>query len=66
MRLIRKFTGLTAAQRHAYFAALGGWTLDAFDFFIFIVSLSWWVSHCSQSSRPLGPPCAPSSCSATV
>jgi SHS family lactate transporter-like MFS transporter len=39
MRLIRKFTGLTAAQRHAYFAALGGWTLDAFDFFIFIVSL---------------------------
>ena len=39
MRLIRKFTGLTAAQRHAYFAALGGWTFDAFDFFIFIVSL---------------------------
>jgi SHS family lactate transporter-like MFS transporter len=39
MRLIRKFTGLTAAQRHAYFAALGGWTLDAFDFFIFIVAL---------------------------
>ncbi|MGC8517202.1 MAG: MFS transporter [Steroidobacteraceae bacterium] len=39
MRLIRKFTDLTAAQRHAYFAALGGWTLDAFDFFIFIVAL---------------------------
>ncbi len=39
MRLIRNFTQLTRAQRHAYFAALGGWTLDAFDFFIFIVSL---------------------------
>ncbi len=39
MKLIRKFTALTRAQRHAYFAALGGWTLDAFDFFIFIVSL---------------------------
>ena len=39
MQLIRKFTGLTPAQRHAYFAALGGWTLDAFDFFIFIISL---------------------------
>jgi SHS family lactate transporter-like MFS transporter len=39
MRLIRNFAQLTRAQRHAYFAALGGWTLDAFDFFIFIVSL---------------------------
>jgi SHS family lactate transporter-like MFS transporter len=39
MKLIRNFTALTRAQRHAYFAALGGWTLDAFDFFIFIVSL---------------------------
>ena len=39
MKLIDNFTALTRAQRHAYFAALGGWTLDAFDFFIFIVSL---------------------------
>ncbi len=39
MKLIRNFTRLTPAQRHAYFAALGGWTLDAFDFFIFILCL---------------------------
>ncbi len=39
MKGIRSFARLTRAQRHAYFAALGGWTLDAFDFFIFIVSL---------------------------
>ena len=39
MGLIRNFTRLTPPQRHAYFAALGGWTLDAFDFFIFIVTL---------------------------
>ena len=39
MKWIRNFAPLTRAQRHAYFAALGGWTLDAFDFFIFIVSL---------------------------
>ena len=39
MKLIRNFAALTRAQRHAYFAALGGWSLDAFDFFIFIVSL---------------------------
>lgn len=39
MRLVRDFSRLTRSQRHAYFAALGGWSLDAFDFFIFIVSL---------------------------
>ncbi len=39
MKLIRTFARLTPAQRHAYFAALGGWTLDAFDFFIFILCL---------------------------
>ena len=39
MKLFTKFARLTAAQRHAYFAALGGWTLDAFDFFIFILCL---------------------------
>jgi len=37
--LISPFTGLTSAQRHAYFAALGGWSLDAFDFFIFVFCL---------------------------
>ncbi len=39
MKLIRNFTRLTPTQRHAYFAALGGWTLDAFDFFIFVLCL---------------------------
>ena len=39
MKLFAPFAQLTGEQRHAYFAALGGWTLDAFDFFIFIVSL---------------------------
>jgi MFS transporter, SHS family, lactate transporter len=33
------FWRLTRAQRRAYFAALGGWTLDAFDFFIFVFCL---------------------------
>lgn len=39
MRVFTRFARLTGPQRHAYFAALGGWTLDAFDFFIFIVCL---------------------------
>jgi SHS family lactate transporter-like MFS transporter len=30
---------LTSAQRHAFFAALGGWALDAFDFFTFVFCL---------------------------
>ena len=33
------FQMLTRAQLHAYFAALGGWSLDAFDFFIFVFCL---------------------------
>jgi SHS family lactate transporter-like MFS transporter len=33
------FRNLTPAQRRAYFAALGGWSLDAFDFFIFVFCL---------------------------
>jgi SHS family lactate transporter-like MFS transporter len=30
---------LTGAQRHAFFAAFGGWSLDAFDFFLFVFCL---------------------------
>jgi len=33
------FRMLTPRQRRAYFAALGGWSLDAFDFFIFVFCL---------------------------
>ncbi len=33
------FRSLTRAQRNAFLAALSGWSLDAFDFFIFIFSL---------------------------
>jgi len=29
------FAELTGPQRHAFFASLAGWTLDAFDFFLF-------------------------------
>jgi SHS family lactate transporter-like MFS transporter len=30
------FSGLTGPQKHAFFASLAGWSLDAFDFFLFI------------------------------
>src|SRR6202035_3546964 len=30
---------LTGSQRHAFFASLAGWSLDAFDFFIFVFCL---------------------------
>jgi len=33
------FRMLTPTQRRTYFAALGGWSLDAFDFFIFVFCL---------------------------
>jgi SHS family lactate transporter-like MFS transporter len=33
------FRGITGPQLHAYLAALGGWTLDALDFFIFVFCL---------------------------
>jgi MFS transporter, SHS family, lactate transporter len=33
------FRALSSAQRHAFFAALGGWSLDAFDFFTFVFCL---------------------------
>jgi MFS transporter, SHS family, lactate transporter len=38
--VINYFRMLTRPQLHAYLAALGGWSLDAFDFFIFVFSLS--------------------------
>jgi SHS family lactate transporter-like MFS transporter len=34
--VVNPFATLTRPQRTAYFAALGGWALDAFDFFIFV------------------------------
>jgi len=37
--VLSAFRMLTGAQRRAYFAALGGWSLDAFDFFIFVFCL---------------------------
>jgi MFS transporter, SHS family, lactate transporter len=40
MSVINYFRMLTRPQLHAYFAALGGWSLDALDFFIFVISLT--------------------------
>jgi MFS transporter, SHS family, lactate transporter len=37
--MINAFRALTKSQRNAYFASLGGWSLDAFDFFIFVFCL---------------------------
>src|SRR5215472_8541200 len=39
MRIGKPFAELTGAQRHAFFASLGGWALDAFDFFLFVFAL---------------------------
>src|SRR5271166_6593932 len=33
------FAELTSAQRHAFFASLAGWALDAFDFFLFVFAV---------------------------
>jgi SHS family lactate transporter-like MFS transporter len=33
------FSGLTHAQRRAFLASLAGWSLDAFDFFVFVFCL---------------------------
>ncbi len=40
MGVVDNFRQLTRAQRNAYFATLAGWSLDAFDFFIFVFCLS--------------------------
>jgi MFS transporter, SHS family, lactate transporter len=37
--MLSYFRMLTRPQLHAYLAALGGWALDAFDFFIFVFCL---------------------------
>ncbi|HTT43287.1 MAG TPA: MFS transporter [Steroidobacteraceae bacterium] len=37
--MLGAFRMLTPTQRRTYFAALGGWALDAFDFFIFVFCL---------------------------
>jgi MFS transporter, SHS family, lactate transporter len=39
MSLLSNFTELSRAQRHAFLASVGGWALDAFDFFIFVFAL---------------------------
>lgn len=40
MAALAPFRELTSPQRHAFFASLAGWSLDAFDFFIFVLCLS--------------------------
>lgn len=37
--MLDNFRQLSRAQRHTFFASLGGWSLDAFDFFIFVFAL---------------------------
>jgi len=39
MGILDPFRGLNRSQRHAFTAALAGWSLDAFDFFIFVFAL---------------------------
>ena len=36
---VQRFAALTPRQKHAFTASLLGWTLDAFDFFLFIFSI---------------------------
>src|ERR1700761_5517017 len=40
MALLGPFNQLTSPQRHTFLASLAGWSLDAFDFFIFVLCLS--------------------------
>jgi SHS family lactate transporter-like MFS transporter len=37
--MFKAFTDLTSQQRRAFFASLSGWSLDAFDFFIFVLCI---------------------------
>lgn len=37
--MVGYFTGLTRRQRRAFVASLAGWSLDAFDFFVFVFCL---------------------------
>ncbi len=39
MAPLTPFGALTRPQRHAFFAALAGWALDAFDFFLFTFAI---------------------------
>jgi SHS family lactate transporter-like MFS transporter len=39
MSVLDPFRTLNRSQRHAFFASLAGWSLDAFDFFIFVFAL---------------------------
>lgn len=39
MGILDPFRGLTRSQRHAFVASLAGWSLDAFDFFIYVFAL---------------------------
>jgi SHS family lactate transporter-like MFS transporter len=38
--MVTHFKSLTPSQRHAIIASFLGWTLDAFDFFIFVFILT--------------------------
>ena len=40
LAVIDYFRMLTRPQLHAYLAALGGWSLDALDFFVFVFCLT--------------------------
>src|SRR2546421_11738495 len=39
MAILDPIHGLNSSQRHAFVASLAGWSLDAFDFFIFVFAL---------------------------
>ncbi len=39
MPLSNPFAALTSVQRHAFFASLAGWALDAFDFFLLVFAV---------------------------
>jgi SHS family lactate transporter-like MFS transporter len=38
--MFKAFTDLTSQQRRAFFASLSGWSLDAFDFFIYTICIT--------------------------